>query len=328
MAGRPAALTYDPPVNLARLRVFEEVARTGTFAAAADALSYTPSAVSQQMSKLEGELGVVLVARTPRGVKLTDAGRTLLARTATILAEVRAAQAELDALAGLRGGTLRFGSFPTATQTLGGRALGVFRARFPEVRVILVDDEPHGNVARLHARELDLALIFAVDGRAVTVDYFGQPVCPEDAVTLRPLLEDRFVLIVPEGHRLAAEPATLEALAGETMIGSSRTPGLDLLAAECREHGIELDFNGFVCTDYGAVRALVAGGEGIAAIPALAAARPFEGTVTRRLEGWAPRRSILVASPADGLLSPAATAMCGVLSELAAVVQAPELLAA
>ncbi len=306
-------------MDLGRLRVFEEVVRTGTFAAAADALSYTPSAVSQQMSKLEADLGVVLVARTTRGVKLTDAGRTLLARTATILAQVRAAQAELDALAGLRGGTLRFGSFPTATQTLGGRALATFRERFGQVEVVLVDDEPHGNVARLHARELDLALIFAIDGRAVTVDYFGQTVCPDDAVALHPLLEDRFVVVVPEGHRLAAQPVTLDALRGETVVGSSRTPGLDLLAAECLRRGSGPEFNRFVCTDYAAVRALVAAGEGIAVIPGLAAVKPFEGTVTRRLEDWAPRRRILVASPADGFLSPAASAMHSVLREIAAM---------
>src|SRR4051812_35257646 len=75
-------------MNLARLRVFHEVARTGTFTAAAEALSYTPSAVSQQMAKLEAELATALVVRTSRGVTLTDAGVALLQRTRSILGEV------------------------------------------------------------------------------------------------------------------------------------------------------------------------------------------------------------------------------------------------
>ena len=91
-------------VNLGRLQIFDEVARCGTFSAAAEALSYSPSAVSQQMAKLEAELATALVVRTPRGVSLTDAGQLLRDRTQAILAEVRAARAELDALAGLRRG--------------------------------------------------------------------------------------------------------------------------------------------------------------------------------------------------------------------------------
>jgi DNA-binding transcriptional LysR family regulator len=292
-------------MNLARLRVFHEVARTGTFSAAAEALSYTPSAVSQQMAKLEAELGTPLVLRTPRGVALTDAGSALLERTRSILGEVRAARAELDALAGRRAGTVRLGSFPTATQTIVARALRLFARRFPDIAVTLVDDEPPANLARLCDHALDLALVYVLG----TV--------PEGLVEFRPLFDDRFVLVVPDGHRLARATVTIADLAGETLVGRPMTPGLDQLAARC---GFEPRFNGFVCADYLAVRTLVAAGEGIAVVPGLAAAKPVEGTVVRRFEDWAPRRHIMLARPADGYASPATTAMEEVIAELGAVV--------
>ena len=306
-------------MNLARLRVFHEVAHAGTFSAAADALSYTPSAVSQQMAKLEAELATPLVVRTSRGVTLTDAGTALLERTRSILGEVRAAEAELDALAGRRAGTVRLGSFPTATQTIAARALRTFAERFPDIEVRLVDDEPHANAARLYDRALDLALVFSHAGRRIGVDYAGRARCPEDAVTLRPLFDDRFVLVVPDGHHLAGVPVTIDALEDEVLIGSRHTPGLDDLAVRCAEHGFSPRFNGFYCTDYLAVRTLVAAGEGIAVVPGLAAAKPVDGTVVRRFEDWAPRRRIMLARPADGFASPATTAMEEVIAEIGAV---------
>lgn len=300
-------------MNLARLRVFAEVARTGTFSAAAETLSYTPSAVSQQMAKLEAELGTPLLVRARGGIALTDAGRALLARTRTILAEVRTAQAELDALAVARSGTVRLGSFPTATQTFVAGVLGTFAERFPDVAVTLVDDEPHHNVARLHDRALDLAVIFGVPDRPVGLDYSGVRLSPDDAVTVTPLLEDAYVLVVPTGHPLAEVPVTIDDLRGERLIGSGGTPGLGELAARCRARGFEVQLNGFRCTDYLTVRRLVAAGQGLAVLPGLAAQHPLAGTVVRPFDGWAPHRQVLLAQPADGVLSPAASAMAAVL---------------
>ena len=141
-------------LNLARLRVFEAVVRTGSFAAAADALSFTPSAISQQMARLEAEVGILLVERTARGVQLTPAGELLHLRAQRILAEAQEAFAELNALAGLRSGRLRIGSFPSATQAFTTGVLKAYRERFPGVDVVLVEDEPHHNLARV-ARSRD-----------------------------------------------------------------------------------------------------------------------------------------------------------------------------
>ena len=97
-------------LNVGRLRVLKEVAYRGSLSAAADALSYTQSAVSQQISALEAETGMTLLERHPRGVSLTAAGQTLLGHAEGILARLEAAEAAMSAIAGLRGGRLRMAS--------------------------------------------------------------------------------------------------------------------------------------------------------------------------------------------------------------------------
>ena len=101
-------------LNVNRLRILIEVSNRGSFSAAADALSYTQSAVSQQVAALEAETGVTLLERLPRGVRLTPAGEVLLEYAEGIIARLHAAEAEMAAIAGLRGGQLRMASFPTA----------------------------------------------------------------------------------------------------------------------------------------------------------------------------------------------------------------------
>src|SRR3954468_13472039 len=105
-------------LNPQRLRIFREVANRGSFSAAAEALSYTQSAVSQSVAALEAELGVKLLERDRRGARPTNAGEALLAHADGILAQLGAAEAEVAAIAGLRGGRLAMASFPTAGATI------------------------------------------------------------------------------------------------------------------------------------------------------------------------------------------------------------------
>jgi DNA-binding transcriptional LysR family regulator len=276
-------------MNLTRLRVLREVARLGTFAAAADALSFTPSAVSQQMARLEAEVGATLMERTPRGVRLTEAGHALLARATAILELVRDAESDLQAISGLSARRLRLGSFPSATQALTPRALAAFRAGHPDVHVVLTDDEPERNLERLRERALDLAIVHAPRGAE-----------PPDGVETELLFVDPFVLVVPEGHRFARRARVpLAALDNETVVGD--------------QHALP---------DHQSVRALVAAGEGVALLPRMAAALPYPGTATTALHDGAPAREILVARPAGGLLSTPASAMRELLLQLAAEVEA------
>src|SRR6266545_1701099 len=105
-------------LDVRRLKVLAEVARHGSFTAAARSLSYTPSAISQQVAALEREAGTTLVERGPRGVVLTEPGRVLAREADEILGRLAGAELELQALAGLRAGLLRLGWFATAGATL------------------------------------------------------------------------------------------------------------------------------------------------------------------------------------------------------------------
>src|SRR5918997_2049924 len=116
-----------------RLKVLREVATRGSFSGAAEALSYTQSAVSQQIAALEREAGVTLVHRGPRGIRLTEAGDTLVRHADAILTRITDAETELEAIAGLRGGRLRLATFPTAGAPLIPLAVAAFHERHPGI---------------------------------------------------------------------------------------------------------------------------------------------------------------------------------------------------
>src|ERR687883_1329792 len=146
-------------LDVRRMRVLREVAVRGSFSAAAEALSFTQSAVSQQIAALEREAGAVLVERSARGVRLTEAGEAVVRHADAILARLAEAEAELEAIAGLRGGRLRMGAFESAASTLMPLAIAAFRDRHPAVELTLTDLEPHESVPLLRAGELDLILV-------------------------------------------------------------------------------------------------------------------------------------------------------------------------
>jgi len=150
-------------LEVRHLRTLQACADAGSFAAAAKELSYTTSAVSQQIAALEREAGTLLVERLARGVRLTEAGSALLVHADNVLAELADAVAELDGLAGRRGGHLRFGSFPTAMSCLGPVVIETFRSRYPAIEPLFVDAEPYEALVALRSRELDLALVFSFD---------------------------------------------------------------------------------------------------------------------------------------------------------------------
>src|SRR5271163_4541264 len=179
-------------LNVVRLKILKEVAYRGSFSAAAEALSYTQSAVSQQIATLEAEAGMTLLERHPRGVSLTAAGQTLVGHTEGILARLDAAEASMSAIAGLRGGRLRVASFPTAGATLMPLAITEFRSSYPHVELTLAEGEPEAIVTRLRAGELDLALLF---------EFAGGPLPAQD-VARTELLEDPMYLALPRAHPL------------------------------------------------------------------------------------------------------------------------------
>src|SRR6202142_528890 len=181
-------------LNVNRLRILIEVARSGSFSAAAEALCYTQSAVSQQVAALEAETGVTLLERLPRGVRLTPAGEVLLTYAEGIIARLHAAEAEMAAIAGLRGGQLRMASFPTAGATLMPLAIAIFRAQHPEVELTLAEGEPEEMAPRLSAGEFDIPLLFEFADPS-------QSLGPD--LSRLELFEDPMFLALPADHPLA-----------------------------------------------------------------------------------------------------------------------------
>jgi DNA-binding transcriptional LysR family regulator len=293
-------------LNVARLRVLKEVAYRGSISAAAEELSYTQSAISQQIATLEGEVGMALLERHPRGVTLTAAGQMLVGHAEGILASLEAAEAALSEIAGLRGGRLRVASFPSAGATLMPQAIADFHAAYPDVELTLSEGEPEQIVPRLRAGELDLALLF---------EFAGESLLGADA-TKAELLADPMHLALPREHRLAARKAIkLEDLAGEAWVQTSRTS----LCAQhvvrgCHAAGFEPKV-AFESDDYQTVQGLVAAGVGVALIPELALSAVREDIVIRALSPAAPIRQVLAAMPAGARLVPAAPVMLGILEQ-------------
>ncbi len=145
-------------LDVRRMRVLREVAACGSFSAAAESLAYTQSAVSQQIAALEREAGTTLVERGARGVRMTDAGRALVEHADVILARLDDAEAELEAISGLRSGRIRVVAFPSAGATLIPPAIARFRAAHPDIELSLRPGEPDEGLAMLRAGEADVSL--------------------------------------------------------------------------------------------------------------------------------------------------------------------------
>src|ERR671924_633890 len=148
-------------LDVRRMKVLREVGSRGSFSAAAEALNFTQSAVSQHIAALERESGTQLVERRSRGVTLTDAGRVLVDHADAILARIESAEDDLAAIAGLRGGRLRLACFQSAGATLVPRAVAEFHERHPDVELNMIGiEEPEDARDALKAGEIDLALTF------------------------------------------------------------------------------------------------------------------------------------------------------------------------
>jgi DNA-binding transcriptional LysR family regulator len=295
-------------LNVGRLKILKEVAYRGSLSSAAEALSYSQSAVSQQIAALEAETGMTLLERHARGVSLTAAGQTLVGHAEGILARLDTAEAALSAIAGLRGGRLRMASFPTAGSTLMPLAIANFRSSYPEVELTLAEGEPQEIVPRLRAGELDLALLFEFDDE--------EPL-PAD-MTRSPLLEDPMYLALPREHRLAKKgKLRLEELQREAWVQtSSASPCARHVVRCCHAAGFEPSVS-FESDDYQTVQGLVAAGVGVALIPELALSVVREDIAIRALSPTPPVRQVIAATPAGARLVPAAPAMLAVLGQAA-----------
>jgi len=297
-------------LNVQRLRVFREVAVRGSFSAAAEALSYTQSAVSQAVARLEAETGVPLLERNRAGVRPTVAGAALLDHADAILSRLEAAEADMAAIAGARGGRLRMASFPTAGATLMPLAIATFKASHPQVELSLAEGEPDQTVPRLREGEFDLVLVYEFSGVS---ERLGGGVRRFD------LLEDPVRVALPVGHPLAVRRALrLRDLRDESWVQTSaRSPYARHVVRSCHAAGFEPRVS-FESDDFQTVQGLVAAGVGVALIPQLALSGVRDDVVVRPLAPRGPVRSVLAATPRGAAVMPAVATMIDVLRMAAA----------
>lgn len=298
-------------LNVGRLRVLKEVAQHGSLTGAAEALSFSQPAISNQISKLEQETGTRLIERGSRGVRLTGAGELLVRHAESVLSRLDQAQAELEEHLEVRRGRLRLGAFPTAFVDLVARALMTFKAGHPQVEVALEEVWLETAIDRLDDGELDLALVFQYDLSTVL---------PQDHPSLH-LLDDLMYLVVAHDHRLAhAREVTLEDLREESWLeytqggAASRVLRHAFYAAGI-EPRVMLESD-----DLLAIQGLVVAGVGHTFVPGMALPALRPELVVRSFDDQLPKRQVFALWPESGL-SPAAEAMLRVLQGAARPLQ-------
>ncbi|QFZ77612.1 LysR family transcriptional regulator [Streptomyces fagopyri] len=259
-------------LNLERLRTLDALARHGSVSGAAEGLHVTTSAVSQQMSKLEREVGQQLLAKNGRGVRLTDAGRLLADHAARILSQVELAQSDLEAQRGQVVGELRLSAFPTAARGLFPTALAALRADHPGLRVRSCELEPEAGVAGVVRGDLDLAVV---------LDWYNRPMPLPDGLVKAAILDDPADVAMPVGHRLAdrAEVDLAEFAEDEWITWGEGEFCHEWLMFTLRSKGVEPHV-GHRAAETHTQLSMVAAGLGVCIAPVLGRRPMAEGVVT------------------------------------------------
>lgn len=242
-------------IDVRRLRLLLELARRGTVTAVADALAYTPSAVSQQLAALEREAGVPLLERSGRRVALTPAGTVLAGYAESVFAVLEEASAALAATRDRLAGPLRIGAFPSAARVILPPALVALGREHPGLELMVTELDPVDVPDALRSGALDVALTFVYD---------YVPATPDPALESEPLLEEVVYLATADPAR-----ASIETCRDAPWIGGS--PGTlchTLIIRACEASGFTPRIRHFA-DDFGTVLALVAAGQGVSLVPQL-----------------------------------------------------------
>ncbi|MFF5233716.1 LysR family transcriptional regulator [Dactylosporangium sp. NPDC000521] len=249
-------------LNVHHLRTLAEVVRSGSFAAAAESLGYTASAVSQQMSALERAAGVVLFERGPHSVRPTAAAHRLAGRSVGLLSQLESVEGDARALAAGASGVIHLGSFPTAGASIVPAALARLLRRHPEVAVLLDEGEPDELLPALLSGAIDIAVVYQY------------PLVPRSwpaGLTAVPLQDDPLMIMISRVHPVAARVDWgLADLGDEQWIASKEgSAGSRNLVRLCADAGFDPRI-AFRSNDYNVVRELVRAGLGVAIVPVLA----------------------------------------------------------
>lgn len=295
-------------LDVRRLRALREVADRGTIAAAADALTLTPSAVSQQLAALERDVGEALVEPHGRSVRLTPAAGVLLDHADTLFAQLERMESDLAARRGVPHGEVRVAAFPTAIAGILVPAVPRLRDSAPEVRLRITEMETDEGVAALARREVDLI---------VGMECADAPAPGDRRFLRREIGADALDAALPAGHRLAASAAVeLAALRDDPWVAPNAGWSCDqVLEAGCAANGFTPRVE-HRSADWAAALAMVAAGLGVSLVPRLAQIAPPEGVVMRPLAGPPICRHLFAACRRGAEASPAIAA---VLEQIAPV---------
>ena len=297
-------------LDVRRLILLRELRARGTIAAVADALAYTPSAVSQQLAQLQRETGVALTERVGRRLRLTDAGLRLVQHADVLLGRLEEAEAELQDAAGEVHGRVKLASLQTPLLSLAPPALDALRHRHPHLRVELFEMEPERSLPAVVLGEYDVAL-------AEEYDDVPRPRYPELERT--ELCRDQIVVALPRDHPAAACSAVrLRDLGDDSWL----SPHADTQFAQaqlraCRlVGGFEPDVRHWA-NDIAILIALVAAGEGVVLLPGLARAEREERVAVRPIADIELGRTIYAMSRIAASARPSIRALVGALHEVA-----------
>ncbi|MBV9847331.1 MAG: LysR family transcriptional regulator [Kutzneria sp.] len=298
-AGDESAERIDTGIDPRRLLIFREVAARGSLSSAAAALGWTQPAVGQHLRRLERDIGMPLVRRTARGIRLTEAGTALLEHADSIAARLSVASEHMRALRTLRTGRLRLAAFPSACATMVPHVLSRLGSAAPDLDVSLVELEPPEAITAVLAGEVDLALVFHYPGQRAAGEHRD--------LTAVALLDDPVRAVVAADHPLAADTGSvtgldLAALANERWVtGCPRCRAY--LAALASAAGFRPDTR-HSTEDYVVVQKLVAANLAVALLPGLALAAAPDDRVRALPVAGGPLRHISLVHHREAAATP------------------------
>ncbi|MEW2527054.1 LysR substrate-binding domain-containing protein [Streptomyces sp. NPDC047071] len=265
-------------LDVRRLSLLRELDRRGTIAAVAEALTFTASAVSQQLGVLEREAGVPLLERSGRRVVLTPAGRTLVTHADAVLQRLEVAVSELASAREGVGGPLRIGTFPSGGHTLVPPALAELARRHPALEPMVREIDSARVSDGLRAGELDVALVH---------DYDFVPAAPDTTVDAIPLVDEPMYLVTSAATRATGRGETLAELLGPYadapwITARDGTTGHAMAVRACQAAGFQPRIRHQV-NDFRTVLALAATGQGAGLVPETATAQGPEGLALTEL---------------------------------------------
>jgi DNA-binding transcriptional LysR family regulator len=297
-------------LHLGRLRLLRELSSRGTIAAVADALQFTPSAVSQQLAMLEREAGVPLLERAGRGVRLTDAALVLMGHAEVLLDRAAKAEADLAAAAGTVAGRGRIAGFKSVLLQLVLPAMERLRRAAPRLRCELVEAEPEQALPALALGDLDLV---------VGDEWQHQPLRLPAGVERHDLFGDPVHLLLPARHAAARHDVVdLAALAGDAWVTGDAGMGWDeMIERTCRERGGFAPDVRHRTNDATIAAALVGRGLGVTMLPTLPLPERIPGVAVREIAGGPFTRAIFAATRAADAARPSVGALLAAIREAA-----------